>query len=278
MRSTADAAVALAVLGALFIVAERRFPLRRQRVFRPGWRTDVIHFFVDEVLASAGLGVVVVAVIPLSRWAIPPLVHLAIGRQPGIARYFEALALAEICGYWGHRMTHEVPLLWRFHKVHHSIETMDWLAPNRRHPVDQIVARTSVAIPLLVLGFPVPTLAVHFVFRRFQGVLVHANVRVRFGPLRWLVATPEFHHWHHADDPAAYNRNYAGQVPMVDWLFGTLHLPDHWPERYGIGERAPEGYLAQLAWPFQSRRRTAHTRAPATRNSRGTMPAMSVSA
>ncbi len=75
------------------------------------------------------------------------------------------------------------------------------------------------------------------------------QVRLEGGPLRWFVATPHFHHWHHAADPEGWNRNYAGQAPLVDWLFGTLVLPPHqWPTAYGLGtsERVPQGWLAQL--------------------------------
>ena len=184
--------------------------------------------------------------------------------------------LAEVCGYWGHRWSHEWPWLWRFHKLHHSIETMDWLAPNRRHPVDLVVARVAIALPLLVLGFTVPSLAAPFVVRRFQGLLVHADVRLEGGPLRWFVATPHFHHWHHAADAEGWNRNYAGQVPLVDWMFGTLVMPlRRWPTSYGLGtsERAPAGWLAQLRWPLegvitQPDVRRQHRSRPALRSSR----------
>jgi sterol desaturase/sphingolipid hydroxylase (fatty acid hydroxylase superfamily) len=67
------------------------------------------------------------------------------------------------------------------------------------------------------------------------GFFLHANLRWRFGWLEQIVATPAFHHWHHvADEPL--NRNFASTLPMLDRLFGTLHLPAHrWPARYGIG-------------------------------------------
>ena len=78
------------------------------------------------------------------------------------------------------------------------------------------------------------------------------------GPLTWLIATPEFHHWHHANHHEAYNKNYAGQLPVVDWMFRSVYLPRlSWPESYGCDAVAPRGYLSQLAWPFVPfRRRT----------------------
>jgi sterol desaturase/sphingolipid hydroxylase (fatty acid hydroxylase superfamily) len=135
---------------------------------------------------------------------------------------------------------------------------MDWLAPNRRHPIDMAIARLSVIVPMAVLGFPVVTVGAHFAVKRFQGLFVHANLRLDAGPLTWLVATPQFHHWHHADQPEAYNKNYAGELPIVDWLFGTLYLPrPAWPERYGCDVTLPASYLGQLAWPFRSLRSNA---------------------
>ncbi len=248
-----DAAVGLVVLGVLFTVIERVRPLRDQppAFRRRGAATDAVHFVVDELLAAVGVVAIVAVTVPVLSLAVPDRLVAFIAGQHPLVHWAEALVLGEVAGYWGHRLTHEIPWLWRFHKVHHSSPTMDWLAPNRRHPVDTALARAAVAVPLLLLGFALPTLAAHFVFKRFQGLLVHANVNLRFGILEWFVATPHFHHWHHATDREAWNTNYSGQVPLVDLLFGTLHLPDHWPTGYGCGDEPGDGYLAHLAWPFQ---------------------------
>jgi sterol desaturase/sphingolipid hydroxylase (fatty acid hydroxylase superfamily) len=86
----------------------------------------------------------------------------------------------------------------------------------------------------------------------------HANVRVRFGPLRWVVGGPEFHHWHHAAQPSAYNRNFAAQVPLIDLVFGTLYMPKgQTPDRYGVDEQVPGSYLGQLLYPLRRRPATS---------------------
>ena len=219
---------------------------------RKGVATDAVHFLVDELLAALILGAILLMTLPLLGVVIPEDLRVLIHRQPRWLALAQGLLLAEVAGYWGHRTSHELPALWRFHKLHHTIELMDWLAPNRRHPVDMALARASVVLVIAPLGFAVPTIAAHFAIKRFQGLLVHANVRLNAGLLTWLVATPEFHHWHHADEPRAYNKNYAGQLPVVDLLFGTLYMPrPSWPTRYGCGEVAPEGHVAQLMWPFR---------------------------
>ncbi|KAA1245943.1 hypothetical protein F0Q45_23745 [Mycobacterium simiae] len=71
--------------------------------------------------------------------------------------------------------------------------------------------------------------------------------------MRWLIATPQFHHWHHARQPQAYNSNYAAEFPIVDALFGTLYLPaSRWPAEYGVDDGQPEGYVRQLRWPLRA--------------------------
>lgn len=113
----------------------------------------------------------------------------------------EAFSVAELCGYAGHRAAHHVPFLWRFHKVHHGIHQVDWLAASHLHPIDQTFTRSCAVLPLYAIGFSRAGLGGYLDVLTFQAIFIHANVRVTFGPLRWVIATPEFHHWHHARSP-----------------------------------------------------------------------------
>jgi lathosterol oxidase len=127
---------------------------------------------------------------------------------------------------------------------------MDWLAGSRLHLVDIVVTRGLSFVPLYVLGFAPPAVYAYLVFVSFLAVFIHANVRVDLGALDWVVATPRFHHWHHAASPV--DKNFAVHLPWIDRLFGTAYLPEgRWPEAYGItGRPVPEGYWRQLAWPL----------------------------
>jgi sterol desaturase/sphingolipid hydroxylase (fatty acid hydroxylase superfamily) len=245
-------AVGLVVLAAIFVPMERVFALNTQPIFRKGWRTDAVHFVVNNLLTTLLLIVAVVTAGTVLTAAVPGSLRAAVAHQPIPLQVGEAFLLAEVFGYWGHRAAHTVPWLWKFHRVHHSIREMDWLAAGRLHPVDQAFIRSCAVLPIVALGFARGALGAFVAFTTLQAIFVHANVRFRFGPLRWLVSTPEFHHWHHSADPAVYNRNFAGEFPWIDLLFGTLHLPSGTkPATYGIAEDPPNGYLSQLAWPFQ---------------------------
>ena len=174
------------------------------------------------------------------------------GAGRGIGREI-ALVLADLFQYGAHRLMHAVPFLWRFHAIHHSSTEMDWLAGSRLHLVDILVTRATSFLPLFALGLDEGVLTAYLVFVSFQAVLIHGNVRFRFGRLRWLLATPEFHHWHHSAEAEALDKNFAVHVPGIDWLLGTAYLPDRWPDRYGIeGDPVPETYLAQITWPLRS--------------------------
>jgi len=84
-------------------------------------------------------------------------------------------------------------------------------------------------------------------------VFVHSNIRLEFGWLQYLLATPRFHHWHHGIEKEAINVNYAVHFAMLDYIFGTWHFPKGiWPEGYGIKNHpVPSGYWQQFLFPFR---------------------------
>jgi hypothetical protein len=66
--------------------------------------------------------------------------------------------------------------------------------------------------------------------------------------LRWLLASLEFHHWHHSNDREARNKNFAGRLPVPDYIFGTLHLPrGRKPTKYGLHQPTPQTYAGAAA-------------------------------
>ena len=242
----------LLVLALVFVPLERALALvREQRVLRPGWKTDLAHFLASHLLVQVLALLTITPAAILFGGLVSRSLQGAVAAQPLALQVIEAIVVADLFQYGVHRAFHAVPLLWRFHAVHHSSTAMDWLAGSRLHLVDVVVTRATTFIPLFVLGFAQPALVAYLVFVAFQAVFLHANTRVRFGWLRWIVATPEFHHWHHAAEAEAVDRNFAVHLPVLDRIFGTAWLPDRWPARYGIaGDPVPDGWWPQLVWPF----------------------------
>ena len=145
-----------------------------------------------------------------------------------------------------------MPLLWRLHAVHHSVKSMDWMAGSRQHILELIITRTLVLAPIYVFGFSKEVIDAYIVIVGFQAVFNHANVSVRLGPLRYLLVTPNFHHWHHSQDNEALDKNYAAHFAFLDYLFGTaVKSTKLWPEHYGVqGDYVPNGFFKQLKFPF----------------------------
>lgn len=239
---------------AVFIPMERWFALRREQpVFRHGWRTDLVYFFVS---ALAVQWVTIVTMRPaqvLFAWVLDEQWRVSIGQQPLWLQIIEILLITDFVQYWAHRAFHRIPFLWRFHAIHHSAERMDWLAGSRLHIVDIVVTRGLSYMPLFALGFADAALLGYGVIVTLQATLIHANVRFEFGPLRYWLVTPQFHHWHHSDQDEALDKNFAVHLPIWDWLFGSYYLPgEQWPASYGVkGEKPPEGFFRQLFWPFK---------------------------
>ena len=241
----------LLALALVFVPLERAFALvRAQRVLRSGWRTDLAHFFASHLLVQALALLTIAPAQLLFAGLVSPRFQAAVAAQPLALQVLQAVVLADVFQYAVHRAFHAVPWLWPFHAVHHSSTEMDWLAGSRLHLVDVVVTRATSFVPLFVMGFAEPALVAYLVFVSFQAVFLHANVRFRFGALRWVLATPEFHHWHHAVAPV--DKNFAVHLPWIDRLFGTAWLPGGFPPRYGLaGDPVPEGWWRQLAWPFR---------------------------
>ena len=250
----------LLALMIIFVPLERLFSRHRQKVFRKAFLTDLCYFFLNSLVPRILLVVPMSVVAGIVHYLIPGNFYSAIADIPFWLRLIAALLVGEVGSYFGHRLMHEVPLLWRFHAIHHSAEAMDWLVNTRAHPLDIIFTRLCGLVPVYMLGLAQPSAGMvdlvpmlYALVGSVWGFFIHSNINWR---LRWLeqfVSTPVFHHWHHAQQGSNYeNKNYAAIFPWIDKLFGTLHLPaQQWPVKYGIDASMSEGLASQLVQPFR---------------------------
>jgi sterol desaturase/sphingolipid hydroxylase (fatty acid hydroxylase superfamily) len=170
---------------------------------------------------------------------------------PLAVQVFALLFFADLVFYWIHRIFHTTPALWRFHAVHHSSEYMDWMASSRTHFLETLLDRSMVMVPLYLLGTTETALNIYAVWVGFQAVFIHANVDVPTGPLKYLLVTPQFHHWHHSSEKPAIYTNYGATFPIFDYLFGTYHMPtEHWPAKYGTVTPVPRTFIGMHLYPF----------------------------
>lgn len=240
--------------GLMFAPLERFIPHRPdQRLFRLEWREDLFYFLVSSMLVQA---ITFLTFAPstfiLDQTSNFGQFRALVASQPLALQVIEVMIVSDFAQYWFHRAFHRVPFLWGFHAIHHSAKSMDWLASSRMHFIEIALLRGVTAIPMLTLGFSPVALQIYVGIVYVYSSLLHANVKGDFDRLGRFVATPRFHHWHHALEAEAVDKNFAIHFPLYDRLFGTYHLPPgRWPENYGVPEQVPSGYLRQFFYPFR---------------------------
>jgi sterol desaturase/sphingolipid hydroxylase (fatty acid hydroxylase superfamily) len=234
----------------------------------PGdWSLDFAHLILSVALPASLVRVVAFAAIVGLSKMIQELVGFSL--FPSHAPIAVQLGLAVLAGdlgsYWTHRACHTIPVLWRVHALHHSVERMYVLASSRTHPLNAALTAFAIGLPLALLGVDARILALHAVFNTAVGFLQHANVDLYTRPFAWVFSTPDLHRWHHSTDMAESHHNYGTDTAIWDLLFGTRMLPaDRQPRTVGVPELLiPGNYWQHLAVPFRLHR-YARTRTPPT--------------
>jgi lathosterol oxidase len=245
----------LLLMAIIFIPIEMIFPKRdEQDRFHAEWRTDLIYFAISH-LCIQFFGVITQepAVVFFGKMNLEAF-QLWIQSLPLAVEIFLAFFITDVFQYWAHRIFHSNFYLWRFHAVHHSTKTMDWLAGSRTHFIDIFFTRSITFIPLYVCGFSPLVFNIYIVVIAIHAVFIHANTRINIGFLKYLFTTPQYHHWHHCVEEDKYGKNFAVFFPFIDRIFGTYYLPENeWPKGTGLNEaQFPKGYTKQLVYPFKN--------------------------
>jgi sterol desaturase/sphingolipid hydroxylase (fatty acid hydroxylase superfamily) len=170
------------------------------------------------------------------------------------------LLLSDFLLYWSHRLFHGAHL-WRYHAIHHSAEDVDWTTAYRFHPLNICFGTYLVDILMLYIGVAPSVLLALAPFQTITALFVHANLNWTFGPLKYVVATPVFHRWHHTMPDEGGNSNFAPMFALWDVLFGTFYMPpEKLPAHYGVDDPDfPSGFFGQLVFPFRRRPAAAET-------------------
>jgi sterol desaturase/sphingolipid hydroxylase (fatty acid hydroxylase superfamily) len=180
--------------------------LRIYKVTLLVWFAAVLFTFFDTYLYFLRIGW-------LDQLAVPVQVVLVV-------------LCVDLLAWFRHWLHHKIPLLWEFHKFHHAQREMNFFCEIRVHPLESISARLIELIPFYSLGLDVglPSYAAYSILTRWQGHLVHSNVRGTFGWLRYVFVNPQSHRIHHSNEQQHQDKNFATIFSFWDFLFRTQHL------------------------------------------------------
>jgi len=268
--------IGLLLLSVFFVFIERVLGNSRGRPwFRKQWLTDVGWWFflplVGRWFTRIAVFVPAAILIGLGVTQADELRNRLytgfgpLGAQAVWMQVLQIYLISDFFSYWSHRLFHN-GRWWPFHAVHHSSENLDWLAAVRVHPVNEFITKFAQVTPLLLLGYNPLAVGSAPVVLTLYAILLHANVNWTFGPLKYVIATPVFHRWHHSKDREAWDKNFAGLFPFWDILFGTFYMPKgRVPENFGIHDEMPSSLTGQLIQPFKQfapKPKAAHPTSP----------------
>jgi sterol desaturase/sphingolipid hydroxylase (fatty acid hydroxylase superfamily) len=225
-QSVWHAVKTLSVVFVIVLILEMVTGGNLRRYLTRNFRTDVAYgiFYIGGIYNSVVYAPVVAVTMILPAWNFRLLDHV-----PGLLGFAFCWLLSDAAGYWLHRWNRSNPILWEFHKVHHSQTELTFVTSWRNHVVEQL---TSNVVPLMVLGMTLWYWAPVYFLQLVCEALQHSDLKWRYGRLYPILLSPMFHAIHHAPDIARQSGNY-GKILVWDHLFGTIDACER-PTRYGL--------------------------------------------
>ncbi|MBI1184840.1 sterol desaturase [bacterium] len=203
-------------------------------------------FYADLKLLFGHLGITMqsLAIVHIGHW--PVWLQLLV--------FFVVLDFVQ---WFTHILLHKVPAFWQFHKVHHSVEQMGFAAHLRYHWMENILYKPLKTLGLMVLGGVEPQLAYAAYFLAIAiGHLNHANVKITWGPLKYIFNNPVMHLWHHAavlPKGQTSGVNFGISLSLWDYLFKTNYIPNengNIPLGFDGLKQFPKSFWGQLVYGF----------------------------
>ena len=227
----------LSLYGWIWIIpiVERLFPLNKQPIVRPGIINDLIHTYHRLHLHSMLNAAFVAWLVTYAQQHAGQGAYLqgSLANVHWAWSFLALLLMGHITFYVAHYYSHKIPLLWQFHRVHHSSLTLDSFSTSRFHVVDK--AFFAAPYLMLVTYFqPDPALVFLYIsFRDFWGRYGHGNIKDAHW-LGYFASNPKFHRWHHSNHPEAIDKNFSAEFNFMDYMFGTAYYPkDRIPDNFG---------------------------------------------
>lgn len=171
-------------------------------------------------------------------------------------RFAIAFVVYDFVAFFRHYCVHRIEFMWHFHKIHHTPNTLNILVNYREHPVSNFFKTFCGMLPMVLLGINSKNFLLIYLFREIWVLTHHSNIRIRLGPLKYFIATPQFHWRHHHLNGDERPYNIGSFLTVWDYLFGTYQFMPATTRmedfKMGIQEVPGENfnYLYSLIFPY----------------------------
>jgi len=238
------------------------FPWRKQQaIFRQDFWLDGFYMFFNFFLFSLiGFNAISnVGVNLFNRFLLlfgmNNVVAFQINQWPVWSQYLLMFVLADFIQWNIHRLLHKNKYLWEFHKVHHSVKQMGFAAHLRFHWMESVIYKTIQYVPLAMIGFGIQDFFIIHIIAVAIGHLNHANIKLTYGPFKYIFNNPVMHLWHHAYHipENRYGVNFGLSLSIWDYLFKTAYIPNengYLPLGFNNNEKFPKTFIKQELYPF----------------------------
>jgi len=241
---------------------EMLFPWRKnQSIFRKDFWLDAFYmffnFFIFAIVISGVYSI-------LELWfgsfdlTVKSFAILDISSMPMWSQLVIFFLVLDLVQWFTHVLLHRFNFLWRFHKVHHSVKEMGFAAHLRYHWMENILYKPLKVFGVMLLGGFEPEQAyiVHFAAIAI-GHLNHSNIKLSYGPLKYIFNNPVMHLYHHAyalPKDRFYGVNFGISLSLWDYIFKTNYIPEDSGTielGYEDDNKMPKGFFKQLFYGFR---------------------------
>lgn len=246
-------------------ILEILFPWRKeQSIFRKDFWLDAFYiffnFFIFTIVISGFYKVLEFIFLDLGI-SIKDLTIVHLDILPSWAQLVLFFVVLDFVQWFTHILLHKYSFLWQFHKIHHSVKEMGFAAHMRYHWMENILYKPLKTFGIMLLGGFEPEQAyiVHFAAITI-GHLNHANLKLTWGPLKYVLNNPVMHLYHHAYTlpRGKYGVNFGISLSVWDYLFRRNYIPEDSgsiPLGFKGDENIPKGFMGQSFYGFPRRKK-----------------------
>ncbi|MDC8005831.1 sterol desaturase family protein [Aureisphaera galaxeae] len=251
----------LVLISLLIWGLEILFPWRKeQSIFRKDFWLDGFYMFFNFFIFSiaiSGIYKLLELAFGEANITMTSLALIDMSAWPLWAQLLVFFIVLDFVQWFTHILLHKYPFLWQFHKVHHSVKEMGFAAHLRYHWMENILYKPLKTFGVMILGGfePEQAFIVHFLAISI-GHFNHSNIKITWGPLKYLINNPVMHLYHHSYvlPEGKYGVNFGISLSLWDYIFKTNYIPeDSGTIELGFegDEHFPKGFWKQIIYGFR---------------------------